>query len=253
MYKASVQCAASLTALHHSSSGWRRIMKILRVVLFAGLLAMTASALQASDFSFGSNARSAAMGGAGLALTDDPSTSSVANPAAPAACGSRFQLVLPSLDFHTRGTTFGELRDSLSDVSGGSDSNAIALAEAFGKAPTTVSVGAIAGFTGQLGFTAEGEAQGNVNPSHAFSEWVNAGMPSTASEWVQAVADGKITDTAILDAYASAIAGGHITNVDSLTGAVVVGTTVGTKILTAIPCDGFRLRLITGQLRKTQV
>lgn len=218
-------------------------MKILCTAVFVCMVATMASLTCASDFNFGSYARSAAMGGAGLALTDDPSTSSIVNPAAGAATGARFQFVFPSLDFHTRGASFSDLRSRVSQVSGGTDSDALALIEAFGKAPTTLAVGAVGGFAGPIGVTAEGEAQGIITPGSAFSNWVTAGMPKTAAALTS---NTGITDPTLVAAIAAAISGGNITNMDTLVNALTADTNVQAKLIYAIPAvswsTGFKAR-----------
>ncbi len=210
-------------------------MRILCTVVFVCMVATMASLTCASDLNFGSYARSAAMGGAGLALTDDPSTSSVVNPAAGAATGARFQFVFPSLDFHTRGASFSDLRSRTSEVSGATDSDALSLIETFGKAPTTLAVGAVGGFAGPIGVTAEGEAQGIITPGPAFSNWATAGLPKTAADLSTAVGSGAISNAALVAAINSAISGGTISNMALLSSVLTAGTNVQAKLIYAIP------------------
>ena len=214
-------------------------MKVLCVVLFVLALAMMASVLSASDFNFGSYARSAAMGGAGLALTDDPSTSSVVNPAAGAATGARFQFVFPSLDFHTRGASFSDLRGRTSEIGSDNGSDAISLLEDFGKAPTTLAVGLVAGFTGPLGVTAEGEVQGIMTPGGAFSNWVTASTPKTAAALTAAVGSGAISNASLVAAINSSISGGSITDVAAITNVLAAATDVQAKLIYAAPAVSY--------------
>lgn len=211
-------------------------MKILSVLLLVLVLATMASMLSASDFNFGSYARSAAMGGAGLALSDDPSTSSIVNPAAGAATGARFQFVFPSLDFHTRGASFGDLRSRTDDISNGSDSDAMSLLRDFGKAPTTLAVGMVTGFTGPYGVTAEGEAQGVITPGAAFSNWVTAGMPTTAAGLAS---NTGITNPALVAAISTAIAGGSITDMNTLVNTLTAGTNLQARLVYAAPAVSY--------------
>lgn len=212
-----------------------RVLSVVLVTLFA--VATMASAALAGDFNFGSYARNIAMGGAGLALTDDPSTSSVINPAAAAASGSRFQFIVPSLDFHARGAALSDLRSRISELSGGGDDDAIILAEEFGKGPTTLSIGAATGFAGPLGVTAEGEAQGIITPGESFSQWVFAGLPDDAASLAGAIADGTISNTAFTNAINTAIADSQITGTEAADIAAVftAGTSVQAKMVYSLP------------------
>ncbi|MCL5102769.1 MAG: conjugal transfer protein TraF [Armatimonadetes bacterium] len=177
-------------------------MKVLCAVLIVLAFATMAGA---SDINFGSYARFIGMGGAGLAFTDDATTASVINPAAGAAGGRNFQFVFPSFDLSTTGASLGDLRSRTSEVSSTDTTDAIQLAEDFGKQRTTLNIGFVTGFTGRFGVTAEGEAQGIINPAAAFQAWVNAGHPTTVTGLVAA---GLIPTASASDVstYASSLA-----------------------------------------------
>ena len=138
-------------------------MRLLVVIVCMAVLAATAAC--ASDINFGATARSSAMGGAGIALGDDTGTTTMLNPAAPAAAGARFRFIFPGVDFHTKGATFGDLTDSLSKVSGGNTSDALELLNTFAKQPTTLTLNAVTGFAGSFGVTLEAQANGVITPS----------------------------------------------------------------------------------------
>jgi hypothetical protein len=121
------------------------------------------------------------MGGAGLAMTDDSSTSSIVNPAAAAAIGTKFQFIFPSFDVHTRGANFSDLTDRTSEISSGNDDDALKLIRDFGKQDTTLNFGFVTGFAGTFGVTAEGEAQALISPSTSFGEWATAGTPTSVA------------------------------------------------------------------------
>ncbi|MEN6355854.1 MAG: hypothetical protein ABFD83_02080 [Armatimonadota bacterium] len=157
-------------------------MKVLLVIMCALAIVITAGAVCASDLNFGSYARSVAMGGAGLAMTDDTSTSSIVNPAAAAAIGTKFQFIFPSFDVHTRGATFSDLTDRTSEVSSGDDDDALKLIRDFGKQDTKLNFGVVTGFAGTFGVTAEGEAQAVISPSTSFGEWATAGTPTSVAD-----------------------------------------------------------------------
>lgn len=155
-------------------------MKSLGKLFCLGACLAMATSANASDMNLGSYARSAAMGGAGIALADNAGAS-IINPAANAAMGAKFGFIWPSLDLNSRGATISELQNRTSEVSNTSGEDAIKLAEDFGKQRTSLNLGMATGITGTLGITAEGEAQGLINPGTDFQAWVNAGHPTTAA------------------------------------------------------------------------
>ncbi len=150
-------------------------MKTILMGVFLAILALSAPAY-CSDFDFGSTARATAMGGAGLALGDDSGTSGITNPAGPAVMGTKFRFMMPGFDFHVRGTTVGKLIDAASTVNNLNDSGALDLVNDFAKQPTSLTLSSMVGFTGQVGFTIEGEASANILPSVAAQEWANIGQ-----------------------------------------------------------------------------
>ncbi|MHB9036173.1 MAG: hypothetical protein ACYC64_05870 [Armatimonadota bacterium] len=216
-------------------------MKVLLAVFCVLTVAMMVTAAGASDFNFGSYARSVAMGGAGLAMTDDAAASSIINPAAAAAVGAKFQFVFPSLDYHTRGATISDLSNRTNELSSGNDSDALALAEDFGKTPTTLNVGFATGFAGRFGMTAEGEAQGIISPGANFTQWVLAGLPRNATDLQAAVTNGTISNTAFTAAINIALADGTINGTDAtdIADAFVSGTNVAAKFIYALPAVNY--------------
>lgn len=150
-------------------------MKTILMGVLLVVLVISAPAY-AGDFNFGSTARAAAMGGAGIALGDDAATTAVINPASPAVSGAKFKILVPGLDFHVRGTSVGKLIDAASTVNNLDDSGAIDLLNDFAKQPTSVTLSSMVGFAGQFGVTIEGEASANILPSGAAQEWANIGQ-----------------------------------------------------------------------------
>jgi len=150
-------------------------LKTIVVGVVLALLVASAPAF-ASDFNFGSTARTAGLGGAGLALGDNAGTCAVTNPAAPAVTGAKFKLMMPGLDFHVRGTSVGKLIDAASSVNDLSSSGAIDLVNDFAKRPTSLTLSSMVGFAGQFGLTIEGEASANILPSASAQEWANIGQ-----------------------------------------------------------------------------
>jgi hypothetical protein len=178
-------------------------VKILHVLALVCLVAMMAASANASDFVFGGQARSVAMGGAGLALTDDVATGSMVNPATPAVRGTKFRFIFPSIDVHTRGASLSDLLSRTSEVSNGNEDSALQLAKDFSKGPTTLSLGFATGFAGTTGLTVEGEAQGVITPGVGFTQWVNAGAPITVADLIANA--GKFTDPTLIAHITAAI------------------------------------------------
>lgn len=149
-------------------------MRVITALLVVCMAAALATGAWASNVSFGSTARSVALGGAGIALGDDSGTTTVLNPAAPAVHGAKFRMIWPGLGFHTSGASFGDLTDSISKISDGSNDSAIDLVNDFAKQKTTLTFNSVMGFAGPFGMTIEGEAQGIIDPGAAAKEWAGA-------------------------------------------------------------------------------
>lgn len=209
-------------------------MSYLRCVFVLCLITLVACGAYASDMTYGSGARSVAMGGAGLALTDSPTSASITNPASSAAIGQKMQFVFPGVDLHGEGASVTDLQSRLSELGNSSIDEAVDLARDFGEQRTTLTAALTTGITGRIGLTLEGEAQAIINPGDGFQDWVTAGAPTSAGDLLDAglVAD---TDLATLEAYA-----------DSFTD----GTYVGGKLVYALPAvtygSGFNTK--SGQL-----
>ncbi len=140
------------------------------------MAAIVAAPACASDFSFGTTARSIGMGGAGLALADNPGDTVVLNPAAPAASGQRFRFIFPGLEFHSSGASFGDLADSIDRISSGSTDDALDLVNDFATQETTLTFHTVTGVAGQFGLTVAGDAQAIISPGAAAAEWATAAL-----------------------------------------------------------------------------
>lgn len=202
-------------------------MKVLRVLVLVCLAACFVTAAGASDIDFGSYARSVAMGGAGLALADQASEAAVTNPAAPAASGTKLQFIFPSFDLDTRGTTIDELRNRTNEIGNSNQDDAIKLAEDFGSHTTKLTASFVTGIAGGLTVTANGEAQGIINPGANFRAWVAAGHPTTLAGLQTA---GLVADAGALTSYAAAL---------------TTGTTVSGLMVYSAPTIGYGTKLNT--------
>ena len=182
-------------------------MKVLPGLVLVCLAVLLAGAACASDIDFGSYARSIAMGGAGLALSDVAADTVVTNPAAGAASGAKMQFIFPSVDLDTRGASLDELRSRTDEISSTGESDAIKLAEDFGTRETRLTASFATGVAGPLSVTATGEAQGIIFPGANFRGWVTAGHPTTPAGLLAA---GLIPNVlpATVAAYAAAVGNG---------------------------------------------
>jgi hypothetical protein len=158
---------------------------MLRKAVFAGLLCtIILSTLPAfADVHFGRSARSAAMGGAGLAMLDDPLTTSLINPAAMALVSRKTRLVPPGIEFRTRGTSLSRLLDSRDLISDSKLGSAIALAREFGDEPTLLSIDASAGVEAStIAIEVGRQVIAGIFPNNAFVAWATSGtIPGTPS------------------------------------------------------------------------
>ena len=140
------------------------------------LLALPAFA----DIDLGGSARSSAMGGAGLAVLDDPLATAMINPAAMALVSKRFSLQFPSFDLRARGVSISDLLDSMGNVSGSDTEGAIALAREFGGQETQLGIDLNAGVSlGTSAIAIGGQAIARINPGDAFRAWANDGTVPT--------------------------------------------------------------------------
>lgn len=182
-------------------------MKILHVLALVLLVAGLMTAACASDFNFGGYARSIAMGGAGLALSDVAADAVLTNPAAGAASSAKLQFMFPSVDFNTTGTSISELRSRTDEISDTDQASAIALAEDFGSHETKLTAAFTTGIAGPLSIIASGEAQGIISPGPNFRAWVNAGHPITEAGLV---AKGLLGDDESVYDYAMTLNDGTV-------------------------------------------
>ncbi|MCE5324093.1 conjugal transfer protein TraF [bacterium] len=208
-------------------------MKVLLVLMCSLAIVMTAGTVYASDINFGSYARSVAMGGAGLAMTDDASSSSIVNPAAAAAIGKKFQFVFPSFDLRVSGADLSDLTDRTSEISSGNDDDALKLIRDFGKQDTTLNFGVVTGFSGAFGVTAEGEAQAVISPSSSFSEWAIAGTPTS----VDGLKSMTFSDDEVNTVIQNALADDQINGTDAsdIVNAISGSTNLAGKYVYALP------------------
>src|SRR5689334_24878021 len=92
----------------------------------------------AADVIFGSNARSTAMGGAGLAIVDRSGYNTLVNPAGLALYNRRVKLAFPNVGIHVSGVS---LSAAASHLFGNPDKNdAVSLAKDFGSHQTDFGV-----------------------------------------------------------------------------------------------------------------
>src|SRR5689334_20646278 len=107
-------------------------MTLKRLYAAAAVLSAAAFCGSASaDVIFGSNARSTAMGGAGLAIVDRSGYNTLVNPAGLALYNRRVKLSYPGVGIHISGVSFSA---ASSHLFGNPDKNdAVTLAKDFGS------------------------------------------------------------------------------------------------------------------------
>jgi hypothetical protein len=154
-------------------------MRTLKLLLTVAVCLCFAGGVCAGQFSFGSDARTAGMGGACVALSDDPIVAVRVNPAAMAATMTGPRLIIPGLDLRAKGVSLSEVRSRVSELVGVGDTEALSWLTTFAHGRTILDASGFTGMAGSWGVTLEGEAQGIVNPSGTLSSWVNAGQPTS--------------------------------------------------------------------------
>ena len=146
----------------------------LLVLLALAALVASAAAPASADFSFGSAARQAGMGGAGLALIENANKTAFLNPAALAYTGSHFRF--PTFDWRYRGAS---LSDIISEAMSGGDldpSEAEDWAREFASRETQFALTADLGLkVGPIEIAARGLGNAVVVPDPALQTWAAGG------------------------------------------------------------------------------
>ena len=93
----------------------RKTLGVCAVIVAAALLLSSHPAR--ADVSMGYEARYVGLGGAGLALIDNPTQAALVNPAALSLRPTRFGIQYPNLGFRLDGTGLGSVLNTLSDLS----------------------------------------------------------------------------------------------------------------------------------------
>lgn len=142
------------------------------IVALAVLLLARAPAR--ADLTFGYDARYVGMGGAGLALIDDPTQASMLNPAA-LSLRTGFGIQWPNISARWRGAGLDDVLNK--GFKGGTASQAEDLARSFAKEPTRLDIGLGLGLlAGPIGLRGTGQVAVNVIPGAGFTTWANSGQ-----------------------------------------------------------------------------
>lgn len=153
--------------------------------MLAGIFAATAAS---ADVDFGTYARSLGMGGAGIALVDQPVITATLNPAA-AGLLNRTHFVFPSLSMRSQGASVNYLQEHLKNTYDLDGDGAIQLARDLGKNDTRLDMDFVTGLTvGSIGITADAQAVASVTPSQAFKDYAN-GIAINQSDYGNVYAD----------------------------------------------------------------
>lgn len=156
----------------------------LLIIALLAAIALPGSA----DVNFGGLARFTAMGGAGLAVTDSPVTTSSMNPAALGMLPARISFAFPSVNLRAEGASLNDITDWASKIADLSGPDGIELAREFGKRETMLDASVNTGFMGSpLSLTLDGEARVRITPNAAFREFAETGTLPANPEDMEAV------------------------------------------------------------------
>ncbi len=166
---------------------YRNVLLVL-VVFAIFILALPAIA----DVDFGGYARSSAMGGAGLAVLDDPLATAMINPAAMALVPRTLAFQFPSLDLRVRGASVSDLWDSRDDVSDTDTQGAISLARKFSRQTTQLDIDLHTGISMGTGAIAYGgQAIAQIAPNQQFINWAKGDNTSANALAARATVSGN--------------------------------------------------------------
>jgi hypothetical protein len=164
-----------------------RVLTAVIIIAAIGLITLSASA----DINIGGLARSTAMGGAGLASTDNPAVTALMNPAAFAMMHRGFSFQFPNASLRMEGASLGDITDWANNIWDLSGQEGIDLARELGKQDTMLDVGVTTGLAlSTLSVTADAEARVRISPNAAFRTYAETGIlpadPTTISATIQA-------------------------------------------------------------------
>lgn len=142
-------------------------------VMALGIAAGGAS--RADDITYGGDARAFAMGGAGIAATNQENGARRFNPAALALEQGKFAVYVPSVGLRsTGGIGIGRVADFLTQTPDANE--AVDLARDVGGEDSEIGINASLGFrVGLIEVTATGVGRGRILPNQALRSFVNAG------------------------------------------------------------------------------
>jgi len=145
-----------------------------------------------TDVDFGGYARSSAMGGAGLAVLDDPLATALINPAAMALVPRTLAFQFPSLDLRVRGASISDLLDKSKDVSTSDTAGAISLAREFSRQTTQLDIDLHTGISMGTGAIAYGgQAIAQIVPNQQFINWAKGDNSSANALAARATVTGN--------------------------------------------------------------
>lgn len=139
-------------------------------VVSAGALGGLTATAGRADITFGGNARSYAMGGAGIALVDHSERNTLVNPAALALYNRRVKVEFPNIGLRASGLPLDKAYDHIIDKPSAND--AVTLARDFGQRESDYGVSLNWGVRfGHMDARATGVAQVKVIPNAALQTW----------------------------------------------------------------------------------
>ncbi|MHB9023351.1 MAG: conjugal transfer protein TraF [Armatimonadota bacterium] len=143
-----------------------------RLLLLSCCLALALPIM--ADITLGGNARSVAMGGAGLAADDSPAAATV-NPAALASTGPRIGVQLPTVNAGTEGLGFSDAFNLLSKATVDPDQAldyALTLGEKLTNLSSTVDAGLLLPYSD---VRMNAALRTEVRPNESFKQWLASG------------------------------------------------------------------------------
>ena len=221
----------------------KRFLRWCTVGLVAAALAYSAPAR--ADLSFGYEARYVGLGGAGLAVIDNPTQAGLINPAALSLRPAAFGMQWPNIGLRWRGAGIGDAFDQLASGSL-SMTEAVDLARDLGTEPTRIEANLGLGFALST-LDVRARALGNVaiRPSALFTSWAISGQEPGA--WLQSSAAASDLRAEFNGVTTAADANAALGRVGDKLGAHLVGAA------TVSPSIGFGMKLPNGLLDSSRI
>lgn len=211
--------------------------------------ALLCTAPARADISFGYEARYVGLGGAGLALVDNPTQAALINPAALSLRPMNFGIEWPNLAVRMRGADMGDAFDQIASGTIGAV-KALDLARSLGQEPTRLEANLGMGVAASvLDLRARTQANIVITPGASFSRWAMSGQDM--GTWIQ-------NSSGLVDVNAGTLAGVHVTDQASLAAAMQAAAAQGVRAdvsgaAVIAPSIGFGFRVPTNLVSSADI